>query len=699
MSPCLTTFALQSLARIDNNNSQKNKIMIYTEDFFSFGSNYPTDDVVVLVDSFSNENVNFKKTLVWEDGSPMTDAKVDQIIYRKKGAFFYKRVTVNAKVLHAKIFNPFNDGINDDSPAISKMMKISSMGYTIDGNGLTYHLFNRIIQEVDNFSFINFNFRLNDNYDSDCGWKLTVKKNIVFENIFIDGGRGTYKDENGNIEKWIQGEGDASVPSIIPSLVDVFLFIQGDEKSKAIIKNVRAVNIHAMSAITFYSYGNVDIEDSHFENISMKPFHVYHSFDDGKTQSGKTFIKNITTKDCGYLADEILEKLALDPGFVLRNRADSMGMIQWGYGAIVSFGEYYIENIKVENYGASAVCSDRNTKFFGNDIYISNDSGKFESNNPSGAMWFEATGDAYISNLDIDISNRGSRDLIFDSSALQIFNTELYIDNLKIKTATNKVLLKKGIRASYNNDNTVTVNNLYIRGVFQDQPVFHGIMEFAKDEYPLKSKLVLNGGIIEGGNLLFWGTGEVNLSKINAPSSKIEFQSPISTQLNKISIKESSFYYFNTITHYKQMVLENSTIISDFFYNSNTSDVVIKNSNINGALSLPYTIAGSKIHISGGDIGRTHINGYHVFIDHVKSRQGLYIDNAQFFTINNCILKTSESEPVIMVSNNSNRLISGMISHNILSIKTNTPAAGYILLTPEATTKVSTYNNAETNFD
>ncbi|MFP3835899.1 hypothetical protein, partial [Chryseobacterium sp. SIMBA_028] len=72
----------------------------------------------------------------------------------------------------------------------------------------------------------------------------------------------------------------------------------------------------------------------------MKPFHVYHSFDNGENQSGKTSVKNITTKDCGYLADEILEKLNSDLQFVLRNRADSEGMIQWGYGAIVSFGEF-----------------------------------------------------------------------------------------------------------------------------------------------------------------------------------------------------------------------------------------------------------------------------------------------------------------------------------------------------------------------
>lgn len=35
--------------------------MIFTEDFFSLTSVYPSDDVVQLVDSFTKENVNYKK--------------------------------------------------------------------------------------------------------------------------------------------------------------------------------------------------------------------------------------------------------------------------------------------------------------------------------------------------------------------------------------------------------------------------------------------------------------------------------------------------------------------------------------------------------------------------------------------------------------------------------------------------------------
>lgn len=680
--------------------------MIYTEDFFAPGNNYPANDIVLLVDSFSKENVNFKKTLVWMDGTPMSDAKVDDIIYRKKDAFFYERVT-ESKTLNAKIFNPFCDGVHDDCPAISKMMNISSLGYTIDGNNLTYHLLNLIFRKFpefeafNNFSFINFTFKLGKNYDGECGWRIGVKGNVRFKNIVIDGGRGTYKT---GLEKWIMGKPDTEAPDaeilpLIPNLGDVFTFDHVDLTSTVEIENFKAVNIHGLSVITIYSEGNVYFENSYFENTSMKPFHVYHFLDEGKTTSGRTYVSNIDLKDCGYLPDTFLENITNPNDWKIADKQTYKGMQHWSYGAIVTYGEYYIENIKVENYGSSAVCSDRNSKFFANNIQIINNSNKFESRNPSGAMWFEATGEAYINNLDINISDRGNRDLTFDSSALQIVNTELYIDNLKINTEKSKALLKKGIRASCSQDYNITINNIYIDGEFLHQPIYHGIMELTENVYPLKTKFVLNGGVIKRGKLYFYGSNEVNLSKIHAPTCEIDFKSPIANHFNKVSIKESSFYSFDTITHYKQMLLENSIIISDFIYNSKALDVVVQNSNVGGILTFPITEEGGRIHISGGEIGRTHINGYHVFIDNVKSRQGVYIDSAQFFTINNSILKTSESEPIIMVSNSNNRLISGIISQNILSIKTNTPSAGYIVLTPESTGKVNVYNNSETAFN
>lgn len=66
--------------------------MIFTEDFFSPGSNFPSDDVVQLVDSSTYENVNFKKVTLWYDGTLMDDSKADGVIYRKKGNDYYMRI-------------------------------------------------------------------------------------------------------------------------------------------------------------------------------------------------------------------------------------------------------------------------------------------------------------------------------------------------------------------------------------------------------------------------------------------------------------------------------------------------------------------------------------------------------------------------------------------------------------------------------
>ncbi|WP_027381691.1 right-handed parallel beta-helix repeat-containing protein [Chryseobacterium daeguense] len=61
--------------------------MIYTNDFFQPGSIFPNDDVVQLVDSYTYENVIYKKTTV---GVPPS-GNGDGAIYRKKGNDFYKR--------------------------------------------------------------------------------------------------------------------------------------------------------------------------------------------------------------------------------------------------------------------------------------------------------------------------------------------------------------------------------------------------------------------------------------------------------------------------------------------------------------------------------------------------------------------------------------------------------------------------------
>lgn len=101
--------------------------MIYTNDFFALGSVYPNDALVQLVDSFTNENVNFKKVTVGIDGTIITPSNeshlIDGIIYRKKGNEYYADVEwlIN-RTVYVKRFGAKGDGVTNDAPAIRRMI-------------------------------------------------------------------------------------------------------------------------------------------------------------------------------------------------------------------------------------------------------------------------------------------------------------------------------------------------------------------------------------------------------------------------------------------------------------------------------------------------------------------------------------------------------------------------------------------------
>lgn len=97
--------------------------MIYTEVFFSTGSTYPNDDLVQLVDSYTHENVNFKKVNIWHDGSAMAPNKADGIIYRQKGNEYYADVEwLSNRTVYVKRFGAVGDGVTNDAPAIRRMI-------------------------------------------------------------------------------------------------------------------------------------------------------------------------------------------------------------------------------------------------------------------------------------------------------------------------------------------------------------------------------------------------------------------------------------------------------------------------------------------------------------------------------------------------------------------------------------------------
>ena len=72
-----TDFLIQQL--------EKKSEALYTDDTLA-------GDIIKRVDINTGENVNYRKTTTWHDGSLMDDSKVDGVIYLKKGSKYIKRV-------------------------------------------------------------------------------------------------------------------------------------------------------------------------------------------------------------------------------------------------------------------------------------------------------------------------------------------------------------------------------------------------------------------------------------------------------------------------------------------------------------------------------------------------------------------------------------------------------------------------------
>ena len=105
--------------------------MMYTNEFFAVGNTAPNDDLVQLIDSFTGENVNFRKVSTWIDGQALgvNDPRVlsDEIIYRSRGSEYYVNTVVfSSKRVYVTSFGAKSSYTVDQRPAIQKAFDISS---------------------------------------------------------------------------------------------------------------------------------------------------------------------------------------------------------------------------------------------------------------------------------------------------------------------------------------------------------------------------------------------------------------------------------------------------------------------------------------------------------------------------------------------------------------------------------------------
>lgn len=104
--------------------------MKFTDDFFSSLSTDPADELVQLIDSYSLENVSYRKVTNWyhkAHPTPMTDALCDGIIYRKrwnsaenKNDYYALTSFLAGKPINIELFGAAGDATTDDSDAFLK---------------------------------------------------------------------------------------------------------------------------------------------------------------------------------------------------------------------------------------------------------------------------------------------------------------------------------------------------------------------------------------------------------------------------------------------------------------------------------------------------------------------------------------------------------------------------------------------------
>lgn len=98
---------------IVNNYTNNNTYNLDPEQIVPSEATYQDDtlagDILKRVDKATGENVNYRETTTWYDGTQMDDSKVDEVIYFKSGNKYYKRVFEEVNVRWFKKTTDTND--------------------------------------------------------------------------------------------------------------------------------------------------------------------------------------------------------------------------------------------------------------------------------------------------------------------------------------------------------------------------------------------------------------------------------------------------------------------------------------------------------------------------------------------------------------------------------------------------------------
>lgn len=568
-------------------------------------------------------------------------------------------------IVKPRVFGAIGNGTTDDTLKIINAIKYADIiDAKVVGENLTYLVTGtNAVTLTKSLKLEDFNFVTGTDYTDQFGLDITGDVGIDIKNIEIYGERDTRTEK----ENWTVTGSFGGVDSISP-LSKSFLSNTQYVTKNINMNNIRFREYHAPFAFQFFSYAMVNINDTSFEHCSNKTFHIWHGVDPTpQPENGVTNVTNYASKDCGIMPADFLVDA------VLKTRGDNYSP-QGSFGAIVSYGRYNIENVYVKNYCSTGVTADRNLGFTGNNIQIYHNDANAFSNNPSGALWLEACNKSSISNIDLFVGDRDSREDITDSSVLQVYLTDGQIaecTNVILETTSNSNI-EKVIRGSMTDGSNLSIDNFSIEGTGSDSAI--QLLGLAGE---IPAKLNISNGRIRTAGL--------------------------------IKLSDSTSIYANNID-------------SDSAWEINDSNgLVIGEVNIEGCYGTSLDIAGANenILISGGVFdalnitvasgslfkkcilgggliikGLTYIDGgISLIASGIETDRRFEIINVERANLTGNIFKTNESESIIWFNGVTQNAI---VQANSIWIKTGTSGAGYTTFGGSVVRSVDLYNDKYT---
>lgn len=300
---------------------------LYTDDTLA-------GDILKRVDINTGENVNYRETTTWHDGSSMDDSKVDGVIYLKKGSKYIKRVY--ADYADVRWFGAKGDGVDKG---------IGNYEGDHDAINLALRTCKRVKLEKGTF-IVKKPIVLNDGNELYIASEATVKLGdgancTVLKNSHVD----LYKDDVGNVtypnnfkrhrgikvhgggvidcNGWMQNRAnDTNVVKDNPAVINTPTFPDGNgngsyyfgcaikfadidnlEFSNLTIKNPRTYGFLA-AGLRRFSFNNLTAERT-YSVVNQDFMHFHGDCYDGEVHdlygvSGDDFVA-VTTREAGDL--------------------------------------------------------------------------------------------------------------------------------------------------------------------------------------------------------------------------------------------------------------------------------------------------------------------------------------------------------------------------------------------------------------